>query len=603
MPSQTPRYLSTTPTAGTPLEPEYLSTDPHGGTPPATAPDAPDRSPLGSVGAFAGEALQSVNPVAINRALQQTFWHPIDTAKGLLSAQDQVRQKGVDAFQRGDYVTGTRHFVDWLIPVLGPRLDQAADWMQQGEVAKGLGASVDVAAQMAGPAALKQIPSLRVTPTVAPVTGPDAAAVAFGQARNIPVDLATATGNRFVRGVQAMTESTPIGSVVGSRARQARGAALTRVGDDLAAAVHPVPVSPEQAGEAVQQAVKGQAAASAAAADTAYTTLRALEAKTPVTVDIAHTKAAMQPAYDALRREAQLVPLMGDKARALTTLDRLMQAPNTAPLSVADSALGDLKAVARVDDTFRRTVGQGVAAQTVKNLEAAVQTAARTGGRDMLQALQEGRAATVQKFQAIDLLDQLRAEPVGVFRQATYAKDAGITTLRDLARQVPAEMPKLGRAYLDDLVRTATAEGGFDRAPALARTWQNLGPQTKALLFPGRVKDLDNFFLLAKRLAESPNPSGTATTAHSVGSLMGTFLHPTTGLPYMLTAGGIAKLLNSERGVQLLTQGARLPAGARMARAALAAQVTRLLGEDRALVPVTADEDPAPWPATAGAGR
>src|SRR5205814_8718588 len=91
-------------------------------------------------------------------------------------------------------------------------------------------------------------------------------------------------------------------------------------------------------------------------------------------------------------------------------------------------------------------------------------------------------------------------------------KDSAIQHLRRVQEMAPAEIPKIGRAYLEDLLSMATAEGGFDRAARLQAEWQKLGPETKRILFPDLAHraQLDHFFLLAKRLSDNPNPSGTA---------------------------------------------------------------------------------------------
>ena len=79
----------------------------------------------------------------------------------------------------------------------------------------------------------------------------------------------------------------------------------------------------------------------------------------------------------------------------------------------------------------------------------------------------------------------------------------------------PRRLPQVGRAFLEELLQKATAEGGFERAAGLQADWQRLGPETKRLLFrdPAHIKDLDNFFLLAKKMGENPNPSGSGFTA------------------------------------------------------------------------------------------
>jgi hypothetical protein len=122
------------------------------------APEAASEAkPLSaSVGDFAKEATQSLNPKTINDTIQQAFWHPIDTARGMVQGQDQLRQAAHESFKQGDYVGGVRHAINWLIPMLGPRIDEAGNLMGEGEIARGLGAATDVGVQIAAP---KAIPS------------------------------------------------------------------------------------------------------------------------------------------------------------------------------------------------------------------------------------------------------------------------------------------------------------------------------------------------------------------------------------------------------------------------------------------------------------
>jgi len=566
----------------------------------------------GGLGGYLEEATKSLNPRLINEAIQQAFWHPIDTAKALHSAQDKLRIEAGEAFQKGDTATGIRKMIDWLIPVLGPRLSEAGDYGQEGDVSRMLGATTDVAVNLFGTKALPK--SLPVIPRLgAKQPAAVAEAVQFGLREGVPVDVATASGNRFVRGTQRLTEESALGSFVAEKARGAQAEALTATGERLAARTSPLPVSAEQAGQSVRNAVTQRAAAYDAAADAAYTKLRALEAQaaTPVqtgvtpagqpvmrtmlAVDVAPTKAAMKPIYQALKEENALVPFMSgsQKGKALVALERLMKAPDMAPLSIADSALGELKTLARVDQTFRRTPGQGIAAEAVKNLEQAVRTTAQQAGPDVFRALMDGRAATVNKFKTIELLDTLRTEPVGVFNQATWAKDAGVAQLRELARVAPDEVRQVGRAWLENAMAKATAEGGFGRAQGLLADWQRLGPQTKQLLFrdAAHVKDLDNFFLLAKKLAENPNPSGTALTLAKGGELTALVTAPGAGMTYTLGAPLVAKLLLDPRATRLLMQGLRLPVNAKVARTAWLGQLGRLLeSQQNAQVPALADE-------------
>ena len=274
-------------------------------------------------------------------------------------------------------------------------------------------------------------------------------------------------------------------------------------------------------------------------------------------VALSGVKKALTPLYDKLLREKDLgVPMMGGKGRALVALDGLIHAPEYAPVSIVDAALGDLKSMARADIPELRTQGQGLAAMAVRELDKAVKAAAAKGGPDALSALEEGRAATVAKYQAGDVLEQIKDEPVKAFQQMTAPKDSGIAFLRKVKEMAPGQIPEVGRAYLEDLLGTATAEGGFNRAARLQADWQKLGPATKRELFtPEHVQSLDHFFLLAKKIAESPNPSGTALTLHGMGQLELMFWHPLTGVPVVLGTGAISTFLHSPRGVRALTRG------------------------------------------------
>lgn len=570
---------------------------------------------------FFRELWQGVNPIAALKSLGQMVQDPKGTAVGMLSAQGKLAEDAKAAFEAGDYVTGTRKFLNYLVPILGPGIDRAGDLMVEGKTGAGLGATTAIATQIAAPELLRRTPAVNVRTAPSSLNAAERSAVDFGMREGIPVDAATATGNRFVRGTQKLADESLVGSAVGSHAAQQQAAGLTATGERLAARAHPSPVMAEQAGQGVRDAVTSNASVSHALANTAYERLRALEAKqaqwiatqqqggvlapmtsgtiftkTPFAVDVTPTKAAMLPVYEALKKEAELAPasVMGSKARALVALDKLMSGPDMAPLSVVDAALGDLKTMARAEADFRRTPGQGIAAEAVTNLDRSVVAAAKQAGPDVFKALMEGRAATVNKYKTLDVLDALRDEPVKVFQQLTANKDTAINLLRDVKKQAPAELPKIGRAYLEGLMEKATAEGGFSRADGVFRDWQNLGAATKRELFqsPALIKDLDDFFLLAKRMSTNPNPSGTALTwakGAEAGLLMA---DPMKGTTVSLSAGALSKLLHSPRAVKAMVRGLRVPLGNRAAAAAATTEIAKIARDAGIpLVPVPASAD------------
>src|SRR5690606_37384695 len=241
-----------------------------------------------------------------------------------------------------------------------------------------------------------------------------------------------------------------------------------------------------------------------------------------------------------------------------------------------------------------------LAAGVVKELEDAVQAAVAQAGPEATAARNLGRQATARKHRVGDLLRELRSEPVQVFEQATWSRDAGVERLQRIAQEAPGELPKIGRAYLDILFDRARREGGFERPAGLWERWNDLGPRTKMLLFQDRglVRDLDNFFLLAKKLDENPNPSGSG---YAVAQFLGgqyVFHDVATGMAMQISAAGLSKLLHSRQGVKLLTQGLRTPVTNERAAAATASQLAALAGKEARPVALPAaaqrDRDEAP---------
>jgi hypothetical protein len=129
-------------------------------------PPAP-RSWLDSASDFAKEWWNQVNPVSAIKGVDQAFYHPIDTAATVLQNQGDVEKKAKAAFDRGDYAQGIRHFLNYMLPVLGPQTDAAGDMMQNGQYAKGAGMTAGIATNVAAPeiagAAADAIPSAVIT--------------------------------------------------------------------------------------------------------------------------------------------------------------------------------------------------------------------------------------------------------------------------------------------------------------------------------------------------------------------------------------------------------------------------------------------------------
>ena len=129
-------------------------------------------------------------------------------------------------------------------------------------------------------------------------------------------------------------------------------------------------------------------------------------------------------------------------------------------------------------------------------------------------------------------------------------------------------MPKIGRAYLDGLFATATGEGGFSREAKLLADWNRLGEETKALLYPDESlrSSLDKFFLIGKKMAENPNPSGTALVSAIPGQAAWVFVEPVSGVSSVIGAAALSKLLNSPTTARLMVDGLQMPRTSKAAK-------------------------------------
>jgi hypothetical protein len=296
----------------------------------------------------------------------------------------------------------------------------------------------------------------------------------------------------------------------------------------------------------------------------------------PLPIDMRPIKAALDPVY---KERLKTMPIAQQQASpGLIAIKNILDADDYLPASVAEKNLSALKKDAGYNvGKGMRTQSQGLAAHAVAHLQEAIDTAVTQAGPEAIEALKAGRQFTRQKFESIGILKALRKEPVQAFNQATWAKDAGIDYLRKLSKQAPEEMPKIGRAYIDQLFSEATAAGGFERTQGIWSKWQNLGAETKKLIFknPQLVGDLDNFFLLAKKMAENPNPSGTAYTAAITAAGTMAITNPATAVVTQIAGGVLAKLLHDPQKVRLLMQGMKVPLSNKPGATILAGQILK----------------------------
>jgi hypothetical protein len=248
-----------------------------------------------TVGTLARHTWQQANPGNLVMAAGQALLHPPTTIKAIGAAQGALFDKAKASYDQGDYVTSARHFVNYLLPLVGPALDKASDEMQAGQYMAGIGDSLGIGLSLFGPATVNEGLAARyplaarpptpgavqtapeTAPETAPVLTEHQAAVQAGQAAGVPVDIATATGNDFLRGVQRLSGKSLGGSIVAQKAAGAQDVAMERWGGRLANESREAAVTPEQAGQGIRDQLASKLQAHTDLADASYERLRQLE--------------------------------------------------------------------------------------------------------------------------------------------------------------------------------------------------------------------------------------------------------------------------------------------------------------------------------------
>ena len=559
---------------------------------------------------------------------------PVAALNAAKDNQIELFHKAKSEYDKGNYEDAAVHAFNGLIPLLGPKIDELAQRGANGDWSGAIGGALGVGTSLATPDLIKAAPSSVKIPGLGVAKPAEAAATARAAQLGVPIDAATATMNPVVRAAQYGTDRTLIGSKIAAAADEARAQATAGAITKTARRTSQLPETPETAGAALQKSVTQKIGDLNTTANAEYSTLRAIEAKHPQVVQIGQrvedtgvldasgnpitrtvpiTKQVNLPVNvkvvkDALRPiEAELsrqLPItQAEASPGLKAIRNILEGDDVVSASTADADLGAIKGIVRKsgDIPALRGVSAGLAAQAADRLSAAVDAAVAKAGPQAQAALKAGRDATRAKYMAGEVLGSFADEPVKAFNQATLSNDAGIGRLRALRAVAPTALPKLGRAYLDDLVDTATADGGFAGQKAWSN-WQKLGPQTKNLLFQDKsvVSDLDAILSTAKRAAMNPNPSGTAHTALMYGELGHLVVNPATGIPLQIAGGLVAKLMRSPAGIKALRDGLTLPLSHPLAKAALQ-KITQLQAQTigQVLTPIgaqAAQNDPSTTP-------
>jgi hypothetical protein len=570
-----------------PLPPGYKPIPPPGEAPRTVAGETTD---------FLTSAWQKINPVEQWKGLSTMVRDMPRAGQAMLHVQDQLRLNALESFKRGDYLTGARQAINYAIPLFGPEIESASEKMATGQYGKSLGEIVGLGLNLTPASALRHV---RLTPGFQNLNPQQARALQFLESQGVPVPAGTSTGSPFIQGVQKATAYTPGGALVAGRAQRQTTAALQRTAQNLAQQAYPQQVIPERAGAATAGALEQRGARIGGLADRNYAFWRNAQAdprnarpvqqgvdpqgqpiiqNVAMPVDIRQLKQDLLPIFEDMQFMAQADR---NASAGYQAIRLILESPDFVPSTLAERALGGLKQLSR--EGAERSAG--MARHIIPTLQGQIDQTVGSFNPRALQSLRRGRQLTDARYDTLDVLNRLQGrleEPVQAFNRLVQPDDVNVAFLRDVNREVPGELPRVGRAYLERLFDVAQAEGGFDKSQTLLTQWQKLGPETKRLLYrnPALIDNLDKFFLGVKKLSENPNPSGSALVGVASGIGSAFMTDPMTGVKLTLGSAALAKLLYSPRGARLLREGLTIPITQRTRAASLFAQIARIAGED-----------------------
>jgi len=521
-------------------------------------------------GRFASEALRGsgLHPSDLRAAFDEAISNPalaLDIVSSMTEGAKDQLQKGWEALKTNRPADALGHLTYAAIPLIGPAIQQATEDFKRGDTAGSLGRITGIFASLGiGSVRPGRQLGVDVRPPFRNPNPVQREAVEYAARQDIPVDLATASGNRALRSIQEGLEYTPGGMAVEMAKGPPRVQALRRSAQQLADDVSPAPISPEAWGTAARDRVTQARDRYTAIADEAYPEFRAAATASGELVDITAVleSAPMQELWRRLTQKREAAQgLVGRELRAYLKISDLRALPQKlADIGVIDDILGDMKAYARTE--------RGPIKVVVGALEKQVQAAAELAGPAAVDALKRGRQAIRDRVRVDAVLDTLPNEPVKVFNRYVTSGGTNVEGLRELVKINEALGPELGRAWLERNLDPVLSGGGFEGAQRFSTAYNKLDTNTKKIIFGGaeNVTAMDNFTQLTGQMGKLANPSGTAGQmlgVSSVGVPIGQLYggRPLTALFTLLTPAVLSAVFKSPTAVRALTQGLSMAAG------------------------------------------
>ena len=216
---------------------------------------------------------EQVNPAPVGQMINEAlttgplswFGAPgagLDVARqmwnGMAAAHGEVKAKAEAAFKAGNYGEGTRHVLNYLIPLFGPGLDKAGDELQRGDIAGGIGTTAGVLTNAFAPEVIRRLPNVKVPALVKNRLNPvERASQTYLENRGVKTPASMQTGNLALRNVEGTLRNEPGGAGYMAGQQEITSGQMQRIGEAEADAIHPAPATPVTTGENLKATLEG----------------------------------------------------------------------------------------------------------------------------------------------------------------------------------------------------------------------------------------------------------------------------------------------------------------------------------------------------------
>ena len=518
-----------------------------------------------------------------------------DVGKGMVKAQGEQFTKGADAFKDKRYSEAAGYFGAGLLPGIGPAASQIGE--EIGDQKYGQAAAHGL--EIAGPSAFEALPAVKIGGGLKNVNkaAEEAALKSVeGEVRMTPGQRTGQIGRQKVE-----KNLTNIPQTAG-RAQEFYAGQEQELGNAMRKRIDAIPGKTEDiAGVAEKTRLElGKVInANKSAADQLYNSVRADVAKAAKPVKVGVDKNG-KPIMKVIEAPVELNPIRKDllpvyrellqtfpEAQrqynpAWNVLDNFMKNKTTHMGAMDfDKFLGAIKSITRNGKSpYLNSQAQGLANKVITAGEQEFSKALQGAGPDTLAKIQKARQTVKEYHDVAEFLgsfDKAQYKEAGsLYQKLVASKERSLETLQYIQQKAPQVTKTIGKTFLDQLYEKATAEGGFGRTEGLWRDWNNLGPQTKEILFgKGVAEDMDKFFLAAKRLhpAEGSATGGRLSAFATYGDIGGALVELVTGTaaghPGPAAAIAATALYKTRLQPEILARISFKPAGAKLLKNAM----------------------------------